>query len=151
MHQKHEVYRIYIQKPMFDKEHISLEKPPKRLFQAIIERLGIEKNLKIFKGKFTIFSGLLIISIGFVVLAIFIFKYDLRDSESFSLISLLFSDTLAILTYYKYFIPAFLESMPTVSITISLAAIFLTMIFLRFIVEKKKKISTLNKLIKIKK
>ncbi|MDO8676843.1 MAG: hypothetical protein Q7K16_04355 [Candidatus Azambacteria bacterium] len=132
---------------MFDKEHIYLEKPPKRLFQAIIERLKIEKSLRVFKGKFTIFSGLFVISIVFIVLAILIFKYDLRDSESFSLISLLFSDTLAVITYYKYFILAFLESMPAVSITISLAAVFLTMIFLRFIVGYYDKISTLNKLV----
>ncbi len=136
---------------MFEQKHISTEKPPKRLFQAIIERLKIEKTLKIFKGKFTLFSGLLALSVVFIVLAIFIFRYDVSDSESSSFASLLFSDTSAILTYYKYFVPAFLESMPAVSITIVLAAIFAVMVSLRFIVGCYSKISTLNKLIKIKK
>ena len=136
---------------MFEQKHISTEKPPKRLFQAIIERLKIEKTLKIFKGKFTLFSGLLALSVVFIVLAIFIFRYDVSDSESSSFASLLFSDTSAILTYYKYFVPAFLESMPAVSITIVLAAIFAVMVSLRFIVGCYSNISMLNKLIKIKK
>ncbi len=125
-------------------------KPPKRLFWVVIERLKLEKNLKIFKEKFSIFLIVLIISIILVAAAIFIFNSELAGSESGSLFSLLFSDTWIILLYFKYFILAILESMPVVSIIISLTALVLVMISLRFVVGYYDKISTVNKLIKNK-
>ena len=122
-------------------------KPPKRLFWAIVKRLKLEKNLKIFKEKFSIFLAVLIISIILVAAAFFIFNSELAGSESGSLFSLLFSDTGIILSYYKNFVLAILESMPVVSIIFSLAAIVLAMISLRFVVGYYDKISTVNKLI----
>ncbi len=123
-------------------------KPPKRLFWVVIERLRLEKKLKIFKEKFSIFLTVLIISIILVAAAIFIFNSELAESESASLFSLLFSDTIIVLSYYKYFVFAILESMPIVSIIISLTALVLVMISLRFVVEYYEKISALK--IKIK-
>ncbi|MCX6813206.1 MAG: hypothetical protein NTV77_01825 [Candidatus Azambacteria bacterium] len=125
-------------------------KPPKRLFWVVIKRLKLEKKLKIFKEKFSIFLAVLIISIILVATAIFIFNSELAESESGSLFSLLFSDTAIVLSYYKYFILAILESMPVVSIIISLTALVLVMISLRFVVGYYDKISTVNKLIKNK-
>ncbi len=123
-------------------------KPPKRLFWVIIERLKLEKNLKLFKEKFFVFLAILIISVVLVAAAFFIFNSELAESESGSLFSLLFSDTVIVLLYYKYFILAILESMPIVSIIISLTALVLVMISLRFVVGYYDKISTVNKLIK---
>ena len=125
-------------------------KPPKRLFWVVIERLKLEKNLKIFKEKFSIFLAILIISVVLVAVAIFIFNSELAESESGYLFSLLFSDTGIVLSYYKNFILAILESMPVTSIIFSLAAIVLVMISLRFVVGYYDKISTVNKLIKNK-
>ncbi len=123
-------------------------KPPKRLFWVIIERLKLEKNLKLFKEKFFVFLAILIISVVLVAAAFFIFNSELAESESGSLFSLLFSDTVIVLLYYKYFILAILESMPIVSIVISLTALILVMISLRFVFGYYDKISTVNKLIK---
>ena len=154
MHQKCGFCRIYIQRPMDENKHFISDthpiKPPKRLFWVIIERLKLEKNLKIFKEKFSIFLAALIISIILVATAIFIFNSELAGSESGSLFSLLFSDTGIVLSYYKNFVLAILESMPVTSIIFSLAAIVLVMISLRFVVGYYEKISALNKLIKNK-
>ena len=60
---------------------------------------------------------------------------------------MIFSDTLAVIAYYKYFTLAVLESMPIVSITISLAAIALVMASLRFAVVYHDKILAFNKVI----
>jgi len=125
-------------------------KPPKRLFWVIIERLKLEKNLRIFKEKFSIFLAILVISVVLVAAAIFIFNSELAESESGSLFSLLFSDTGIILSYYKYFVLAVLESMPILPIIFFLATLFLFMISLRFAVGYYDKISTVNKLIKNK-
>ncbi len=125
-------------------------KPPKRLFWVVVKRLKLEKNLKIFKEKFSIFLAILIISVVLVAAAIFIFNSELAGSESGSLFLLLFSDTIIVLLYYKYFILAILESMPVVSIIISLTAIVLAMISLRFVVGYYDKILTVNKLIRNK-
>jgi len=124
-------------------------KPPKRLFGMIIERLKIEKNLKLFKEKFSVSLTLLAVSAALIIASLLIFNLELAESESASFISLLFSDTLAVIAYYEYFVLAVLESMPVVSINASLAAILLLMISLRFVVGYYDKISTLNnKLIK---
>jgi len=144
---------LYIQRPMDENKHfipdISPTKPPKRLFWVVIKRLKLEKNLKIFKEKFSIFLTVLIISIILVAAAIFIFNSELAESESGFLFSLLFSDTGIVLSYYKNFVLAVLESMPVVSINASLAAILLLTISLRFVVGYYDKILTLNnKLIK---
>jgi len=136
---------------MFTDKHNSLIKPPKRLFGVIIERLKIEENLKIFKGKFAVFSVLLAISAILVAAVIYIFGYDLKDSEFVSLVSLLFLNTMTIIKHFKYFALAVLESMSILSITISLAAIVLTMIFLRFVVQYYDQILALSKSIKNKK
>ncbi len=125
-------------------------KPPKRLFWVVIKRLKLEKNLKIFKEKFSIFLAILIISVVLVAAAIFIFNSELAGSESGYLFSLLFSDTWIILLYFKYFILAILESMPVMSIIISLTALVLVMISLRLVVGYYDKISAVNKLIKNK-
>ena len=124
-------------------------KPPKRLFWVVIERLKLEKNLKIFKEKFSIFLVVLIISIVLVAAAFFIFNSELAESESSSLFSLLFSDTGIVLLHYKNFVFAVLESMPIVSIIISLTALILVMISLRFVIGYYDKISKLK--LKIKK
>ncbi len=154
MHQKWGFCRIYIQRPMDKNKHFIPDsvptKPPRRLFWVVIERLRLEKNLKIFKEKFFIFLAILIISVVLVAAAIFIFNSELAGSESGSLFSLLFSDTVIVLLYYKYFILAILESMPIVSIIISLTALVLVMISLRFVFGYYDKISIVNKLIKNK-
>ena len=135
---------------MFENKHISPEKPPKRLFRVIIERLRLEKSLKIFEEKFSVLLIIFVISIGLVVFGLLALRSELAGSESVSLFSLLFSDTGIILSYFKYFVLAVLESMPVISITISLIAFVLLMISLRFIVSYYEKILTLAKLIKNK-
>jgi len=136
---------------MFLNKHNSPIKPPKRLFRVIIKRLKIEKNLKLFKEKFSVFSALLAISIILVAAAILLFNYDLKDSESVSLISLLFLNTRIIIAHFQYFAMAVLESMPIMSIIIFIVSITLVMIFLRFLVQYYDRILTLHKLIKNKK
>ncbi len=128
-------------------------KPPQLqgLFWVIIKRLKLEKTLKTFKEKFFFFLIMLAISIILVAAAVFISNSELAGSESGYLFSLLFSDTGIVLSYYKNFVFAVLESIPIVSIVIFLTALFLLMISLRFVVEYYDKISTLKiKLIKNK-
>lgn len=129
-------------------EHCNPIKPPKRLFQRIIERLKIEKSLKMLRKKLGFSATVMLISAILTIAAVFVLNSELAESESISLISLLFSDTLAAVAYYNYFILAVLESMPIISIAISLAAIVLAMIFLRLVVAYYGKILSLNKLIK---
>lgn len=114
----------------------------------IIERLKIEKNLKLFKEKFLVSSAALVVSAALIVVSLVIFNLELTESESTSFISLLFSDTLAVIAYYKYFTLAVLESMPVVSINASLATILLLTIALRLTVGYHDKILLLDKLIK---
>ncbi len=132
---------------MFTNKHSSLIKPPKRLFGMIIGRLKLEKNLKIFKEKFSVSLAALAVSAVLIAASLIILNLELTESEFASFISMLFSDTLAVIAYYKYFTLAVLESMPVVSITISLAAIILAMASLRFAVGYHDKILALNKVI----
>lgn len=110
-------------------------------------RLKLEKSLKIFKEKFSIFLVIFAVSAGLMVVAIQALHSELAESESGSLFLLLFSDTGMILSYFKYFILAVLESMPVLSITISLIAFVLLMISLRFIVSCYEKILKLKMII----
>lgn len=151
MHQNHGFHRIYIQRPMLKNKHFPdnlAQKPPKRLFGAIMGRLKIEKVLKILKGKFSIFLAILAISIILSAVALSAFRSELMESESVSLFSLLFSDTKIILSQFKYFAFAVLESMPVISILISFTALTLFMFALKFVVEYYEKISKLTQLIK---
>ena len=115
-------------------------KSPKRLFRQIIERLKIEKHLKFFKERFWIFFAAFIGSVGLIITAFLLLNSELKESESVLFLSLLFSDTFAIFAYYKYFALAVLESLPIVSIILSLAAISLAMTLLRFAVNYHEKI-----------
>lgn len=129
---------------------VQLIKPPKRLFWHIIERLKIEKHLKIFKEKFLIFLLIFVIAAILAVLAVQALHSEIAESESGPLFLLLFSDTGMVLSYFKYFALAVLESMPVLSITVSLIVVVLLMISLKFVVDYYDKISKLNKLIKTK-
>ncbi len=133
---------------MFTNKHNSLIKPPKRLFGMIIERLKIEKNLKLFREKFSVSLVALAISVTLIIASFILFNSELAESESISFISLIFSDTLVVIAYYKYFVLAVLESMPVVSINASLVAILFLMISFRLAVGYYGKIATLNRLIK---
>ncbi|MBI2635174.1 MAG: hypothetical protein HYW79_01365 [Parcubacteria group bacterium] len=132
---------------MFTNKHNSPEKPPKRLFGMIMGRLKLEKSLKIFKEKFSVSLTALMISAVLIIASFILFHSELSESESASFLSLIFSDTFAVILYYQYFALAVLESMPIVSINASLAAILLLMIALRLAIRYYSKISTLNKLI----
>jgi len=132
---------------MFTDKHNSLTKPPKRLFGVIIERLKVEKNLKLFKEKFSVSLAALAVSTALIVAALIVLNLEFTESESGFFVSMIFSDTLAVIAYYKYFTLAVLESMPIVSITISLAAIALVMASLRFAVVYHDKILAFNKVI----
>lgn len=135
---------------MFTNKHNPLIKPPKRLFGIIIERLKIEKNIKLFKEKFSVSLAAIAVFAALIIASLVILNLELAESESISFISLLFSDIFAVIIYYKYFVLAILESMPVVSITISLAAIALVMASLRFAVGYHDKILSLNKMIRKK-
>ena len=154
MHQKWGLCRIYIQRPMDENKHFIPEmnpkKPPRRLFWAIIKRLKLEKNLKTFRGKFSFFLAALVIFGILAVAAFFALKTELVNSESGSLFSLIFSDTLIVLAYYKYFILAVLESMPVVPILISFITLALVMFSLKFAVGYHEKMSAVSQLIKNK-
>ena len=132
---------------MFTNKHNSSIKPPKRLFGIIIKRLKIEKHLKTFKERFWIFFAAFIGSVSLIAMAFLVLNSELKESESVLFLSLLFSDTLAVIAYYKYFVLAILESMPIVSINASLTAILLLMISLRLAVGYYDKILAFNKLI----
>jgi len=124
------------------------QKPPKRLFGAIMGCLKIEKILKVFRERFSIFLAILATSIILGAIALMAFRSELAESESASLFSLLFSDTQIILSQFKYFSLAVLESIPIVSILVSLIALALLMISLKFTVEYYEKISKLKLTIK---
>ncbi len=125
----------------------NLKQPPKRLFWRVIERLKMEKHLKIFKEKFWIFFAAFIGSAILIAAAFLLLNSELKESESIPFLSLLFSDTFEVISYYKYFTLAILESIPIASVTLSLTAVALTMLLLRLVVEYREKILMINKLI----
>lgn len=134
MHQKHGFYRINIHKPMFE------NKPPKRLFRTIIERLKIEQLLKALRKQLSIFWVFLILSVTLGAFAVLTLRSELAESESISLFSLIFSDAKIMLLNFKYFVMAVLESVPIIPIFGALMALVLLMLSMRFVVEYRERI-----------
>jgi hypothetical protein len=110
-------------------------KPPKRLFKSVMDRLKIEKLLGILKKRISFSSIILVFSIFLIVSAFMIFRNDLTESETGSLISLLFSDTFEVLIFLKYFLWAFFESIPVLFLALVFFAVSVLMISLRFLVK----------------
>ena len=123
-------------------------KPPRRLFRSIIERLKIEQLLKALKNRLSIFWVFLIFFIVFGAFAVLTLRSELAESESGSLFSLLFSDAEIVLFNFKYFALAILESIPIIPIFGALTAMAFLMIFLRFVVGYREQIFKLIKSIK---
>lgn len=127
---------------------ISSDKPPKRLFRTIVNRLKLEKKLRLLIGKLSLFSAILSFSIILIFIVFFVFKSELAESETGFFLSFLLSDTAISFRYFEYLISAVLESMPITAIAVSLFAIFLLMTSLRFVVRCHDKFLALNELIK---
>ncbi len=121
-------------KPMFE------NKPPKKLFRAIIERLKIERILQALRKKLSIFWVFLIFSVILSIFAVSTLRSELAESEYSSLFPLLFSDAKIVLLNFKYFALAILESIPIIPIFVSLLLLAIFMFSLRFIVEYREKI-----------
>ncbi len=119
---------------MFENKHFT-DKPPGRLFRAIIERLKIEQILKGLRKRLSVFLVFLFFSVALSVFAVLTLRSELAESESTSLFSLVFSDAKIVLLNFKYFALAILESIPILPIFISLTALALLMFSLRLVVE----------------
>lgn len=111
-----------------------------------MRRLGLEKNLKITKERLIFaFFGFLA-AIGIFILAANFLRHELLESEFGPIISLSFSDTMAVLSHAGDFVLAFLESIPVVYVTAVLGAIILLLVGLKLILQYAGKISLLLKL-----
>ncbi|MFH1393189.1 MAG: hypothetical protein ABIG73_02315 [Patescibacteria group bacterium] len=136
---------------MFENEHFTdnrADKPPKRLFRTIVERLKIEQLLKALKKRLSIFWVFLFFSAILVIFASMVLLLELAESESSPLFLLLFSDAKIMLLNFKYFAMAVLESTPIIPIFGTLTALALLMFSLRLAVEYRERIFKLIKLTK---
>lgn len=122
--------------------------PPRGLFNRIIKRLGLEKQLGIIRRNLGFFSAMFI---GFTILFTFavIGLREVLDESSFGpLLSLLFSDPGAVIANWHSFIFSVFESMPTLAVAVLILALAFLLFSVRLIAVSFGKFSSLAKKIR---
>ncbi len=103
--------------------HVRHKEPPKGLYQAIIGRISIEASTQARRRSY-LFGALSVISLGAFIPALQYAVSGLSQSGLNNYLSLLLSDGQTMLLYWKDFALAVTDSVPLMSITASLAALF---------------------------
>jgi hypothetical protein len=104
--------------------------PPKGLKQAVFQHLEKEKTKKILREKLFLQFGFAISGFSSVA-AVMIFGKEILSSEFASLVLLGFSDMKNVAVLWQDYALSLLETLPTVTIAITLLPIFIFLILLR--------------------
>ena len=108
-------------------DHFELPQPPAGLLERIINRIQTERNLLTVKRRLVIFSVGFIGSIAAFVPVFKMVYQGFAESGFMQFLSLLFSDTGVVLSYFGNFLSSLLEALP---ITGLLAFLTVLLIFL---------------------
>lgn len=115
--------------------HLVLTEPPEDLLNKIMKRIRQEQRPRALKWRFGFFVAMLF---GSVIAAIPTFQSAqsaLIASGFARFLSLLFSDTGAVMMYWDSFMVAIIESIPVISITIFLVVILAFLKSLKYITQ----------------
>ena len=121
--------------------------PPKDLFERIIKRLGLEKELSLIKRNMRFFS---VLSVIFIVLSIFAFigvKSVLREYSVMPFLSFIFSDPDIVIKYWHSFLFSIFESIHGFAFAGFIFSIAFLLLFIRFVFFAIDKILSILKLI----
>lgn len=131
--------------------NVRSEKPPKGLFWRIIERLGLEKQLRLVKRHLGLFGTALTACLFLLIIAILGLKDFLSDSSLRSYLSLLFSDPQIVLSHWRVYAFSILESLPGVGLFLLFLFIALLLVFVRLVSYYSSKFFSITKSIHNKK
>lgn len=109
--------------------------PSSGLFNKIMQRIDREEQFLKIKYRIVGFSALLLASIAALFPSLKIAVNDFSQTGFTAFFSLLLSDANIVLTHSNNFVIALLESFPVFSVTAVLAALFLLLQSLKFLVR----------------
>ncbi len=105
--------------------HLTPPEPPEGLLDRIIYRIREERRLSVFKKKLAFYSVGAIGSLIAFIPAFGAMRTELAHSGLAQLISLIFSDTGAVLKFWDVFTLSILESLPALSIALVFATLLI--------------------------
>jgi len=132
-----------------DRQITFIPEPPDYLFGNIMARIDKEQRLVSIRRRlvlYTITAGASLV--GFIP-ALNLTRNDLLSSGFLQFASLIFSDFQIIATYSQNYFMSLIESFPTTSLLLCLAAVFFLLMSLKLITQNIKDIAIANKLINI--
>lgn len=110
--------------------NISDVKPPKGLKQAVFKRIELEKLKSLSRKKMYLRLGFVASGLSSVVTSVVLGK-EIMSSEFYSLVLLIFSDIQTVAILWQSYVLSLLETLPTVSIAVTLLPVFIFMTLLR--------------------
>ncbi|GEM_PF-432281 len=114
---------------------IELPDPPPYLFSRIMNRIQAEKQRLALRRRFIVFSIILAASVMVLVPVLKMVHQNLVESGFIQFLSLLFSDSAVVVTYWQSFVLTLLESLPAMSLIALLAVIFIFLESVKFVVH----------------
>lgn len=111
--------------------HLETPKPSSGLFNKIMQRIDREERL--LKYRIAVFSTLLLASIAALFPSLKIAANEFSQTGFTTFFSLLLSDANIVLTHDSSFVLALLESFPVLNVLYVLAALFLLLQSLKFL------------------
>lgn len=105
------------------------------LFQKIVTRIEKEEIILLVRKRLAILFFIMTGSIVALIPALLTVRNNFMESGFLDFISLLFSDTNMVATYWKNFALALLESLPTVSVIVFLGTVLIFLYSLKFVIR----------------
>lgn len=120
--------------------HLPPPEPPDGLLVKIMRQIYREQRLMIVKRRLTLLAVVLVGSAVALVPAFRLMKTNLAESGFTQFVSLAFSDSAAILAYWKSFAWALLESLPIMGVVAFLGATLIFAASLKLLIQNIKAI-----------
>ncbi len=132
----------------FSADHLPTVRLPRRLFERIMNRIGIERKLAASRRKTTYFSLAFVGSIAALSVMFLALRGAVIASELPQALSLIFSDPQTVAQNWQDFSLFFLESLPVLYLAAFLVALFALLESLKYSVKYLEDLFTFSKLVK---
>lgn len=108
--------------------------PPAHLKEAIFRRIELERRKKALRHKIFYFCGFFVSGGGFLLAGIF-FVREIRASEFWSILSLIFTDAKILTAYWREYALSLMETFPFEATIFVLAPVLILLVLMKKYVE----------------
>ncbi len=115
--------------------HIDYKEPPSGLLDKIILHIYSERRRQVLRTRIVLFGTLSFVAIAALVPAWQGLQSGISQSGFLQFISLIFSDSAVVITYWQNFALSLLESLPALEAAAVLGAIFAFLFSLKFLIR----------------